>query len=52
MSFLDVKRAHFTAAATREVYVELPQELEEPGKVGLLRKSMYGTRDAAKNWEI
>ena len=29
----------------------LPEEDNEPGKCGRLNKSMYGTRDAAQNWE-
>ena len=32
------------------VFVELPEEDSEPGMCGKLRKSMYGTRDAAQNW--
>ena len=47
------RRAFFRADATEEVYVELPAEARVPGQdlVGLLRKSMYGTRSAAKNWQ-
>ena len=49
----DVKRAYFHAPATRELYVELPDE--DPGKaqglVGKLNLSLYGTRDAAANWQ-
>ena len=52
-AFLDVRRAFFRAAATEEVYVELPPEEREPGKdlVGLLEKSIYGTRSGAHNWQ-
>ncbi len=52
--FLDVRRAYFYAEATEEVFVELPNEDKEPGKdlVGLLLKSLYGTRSAAKNWQL
>ena len=32
LCFLDVRRAYFYAAATEEVYVELPPEDREPGK--------------------
>ena len=46
----DVKKAYFFAPATRRVFIELPPEDYEPGKVGLLKKSLYGTRDAALNW--
>ena len=51
LAFLDVRRALFRAAATEEVFVELPPELRVPGEdsVGLFRQSMYGTRSAAKN---
>ena len=51
MDFIDIRRAYFHAYATRDVYVELPEEDREEGKCGKLYKSMYGTRDAAQNWE-
>ena len=50
----DVARAFFEAMATRPVCVELPEECEErdEGKnVGKLKMSLYGTRDAAMNWQ-
>ena len=52
----DVSRAFFEAKATRQVCVELPEEaltLEEKALdlVGLLKMSLYGTRDAATNWQ-
>ena len=37
--------------ATRRVYVELPPEEMAEGMCGRLLKAMYGTRDAAQNWE-
>lgn len=52
--YTDVSRAYFHAEAQREVYVDLVPEDCLPGQedyCGLLRKSMYGTRDAASNWE-
>ncbi len=52
---LDIKRAFLNANATRELYIELPEEAlnEEDGDaVGLLQKSMYGTRDAPMNWQV
>ncbi len=54
MAFIDVHRACFRAAATEEVYVELPPELRRPGEdlVGLLRQSLYGTRSAVRNWQL
>ena len=50
----DVKRAYFHAAVKRLVYIELPNEDRLEGDedmVGELRLSMYGTRDAAQNWQ-
>ena len=52
----DVARAFFEAQAKRKVCIELPTEDMNPqdiGKdlVGILNKSLYGTRDAAKNWQ-
>ena len=52
MDFLDIRKAYFHAKATRDVYVELPEEDYEEGMCGKLNKSMYGTRDAAQNWEV
>lgn len=52
MEVIDVRRAYFHADAVRDVYVELPEEEGEGREVyGKLLKSMYGTRDAAQNWE-
>ena len=52
--FADVRRAYFNAKVTRDVYVRLPKEdprSSDQGTCGKLRLSMYGTRDAAQNWE-
>ena len=49
----DVSRAYFYALAVRPVYVQIVEEDIEPGdesKCGRLSVSMYGTRDAALNW--
>ena len=51
MDFIDIRRAYFHANAIRDVYIELPPEDHEEGKCGKLLKSLYGTRDAAQNWE-
>ena len=51
LDFIDVRRAYFHAKARREVHVSLPPEDWEDGKCGKLQKAMYGTRDAAQNWE-
>ena len=51
MDFVDISRAHWCADATRYVVVELPLEKGMPDHVAVLKKSLYGTRDAAHNWE-
>ena len=51
---VDVSRAYFHAKAQRSVLVKLPAEDcsgKDEGNIGILKKSMYGTRDAASNWE-
>ena len=50
---INIRCSGFVAEATRDLYVELPGEIRRPGedKVGKLLKSLYGTRDAASNWE-
>ena len=51
---VDVSRAYFHAKAQRFVLVKVPAQGcsgKDVGKIGLLQKSMYGTRDAASNWE-
>ena len=52
LDFVDIRKAYFNAPARRAVYVELPAEIAEPGMCGRLLKSLYGTRDAAQNWEV
>ena len=50
----DVARAFFDAPISRDIAVELPVENGEgPGSemVGLLQKSLYGTKDAAANFQ-
>ena len=50
----DVARAFYEAKAIRKLCVELPAECAEScggNNVGLLRQSLYGTRDAAMNWQ-
>ena len=49
--FIDVKRADVHADARRPVFIRLPDEDDEPGMCGRPLKSLYGTRDAASNWE-
>ena len=53
ISTADVSRAHFYADAVRDVYVRLPDEdpkAKQPGVCGKLRKTMYGSLDAAQRW--
>ena len=48
---LDVKRAFLHVIATRTLYVELPDGESENGNyVGLLKRTLYGTRDAPLAW--
>ena len=55
LGFIDIRKAYFHAKAKRLIYVELPEEFCEPGEYGRvcgrLNYSLYGTRDAASNWE-
>ena len=51
---IDVSRAYFHAKARETRAHTEPVEDRmgtDAGKVGLMKKSMYGTRDAASNWE-
>ena len=53
ISIADVSRAHFYADAVRDVYIRLPGEdpkAKQPGVCGKLRKTMYGSLDAAQRW--
>ena len=53
ISTADVSRAHFYADAVRDVYVLLPDEdpnEKQSGVCGKLRKTMYGSLDAAQRW--
>ena len=55
LGFIDIKKAYFNAPAKRDLYVVLPDEFLDPGEkgkvCGKLNYSLYGTRDAASNWE-
>ena len=51
MASWDVSRAHFYGRAARRLYVELPSECAAPGCVGRLKRTMYGTQDAAAIWQ-
>ena len=57
MMHTDVSRAYFHAPARELKYVELPPEDCADGSeawdlCGRLNVSLYGTRDAAQNWEM
>ena len=51
IDFIDIRRAYFHSKARRRVFVQLPEEDAQEGMCGMLLKAMYGTRDAAQNWE-
>ena len=51
---IDVSRAHFHAKAQCFVLIRLPVEDRmgsDAGKVGLMKKNMYGMRNVVRNWE-
>ena len=48
---MDVSRAHFHPPSVRELYITLPEEDASPGMVGRLLRTLYGTRDAANQWD-
>jgi hypothetical protein len=48
---IDARKAHLHAMAERAVCVALPPEIKEPGKCALLKRCLYGTRDAPARWE-
>ena len=53
ISIADVSRTHFCGDAVRDVCVRLPDEdtkAKQPGLCGKLRKTMYGSLDAAQRW--
>ena len=47
---LDVKSAYLHSAIAEEVYLEQPQGFQEEGMVCRLNKSIYGLKQAARNW--
>ena len=45
-------RAHISTPRERTVYIQFPAEDEQgEGMLGLLNLCLYGTRDAATNWQ-
>ena len=51
LGFIDVSKAYLYAPVRRDIYIELPEGDRESGMCGRLIYSLYGTRDAAQNWE-
>ena len=49
----DVRRAYVYAKQQRSVFINLPKEDDEAqeGEVGQLLSCLFGTRDAAKEWQ-
>ena len=55
LQLIDISRAHFYAEAVRDVYIQLPRGDPRHGEAdlcGKLRRTMYGTLDAAEQWAI
>ena len=51
----DVSRAYFYADAVRDVFIKLPSgdpRAGEAGVCGKLKKTMYGSLDAAEQWAV
>ena len=52
MLLIDVKKAHLNSECTEDVFIELLEEVgAAKGKVGKLRRWLYGFRRAAAAWE-
>ena len=51
LKLTDISRAHFYGKAERRVFVTLPEGDETLGYCGLLKRTMYGTRDASAVWQ-
>jgi len=54
IALIDVRNAFFWADAVRKLYVELPEEsgVDVSQYVAELLKSLYGTQDAGRNWQL
>lgn len=50
----DISRAHFIPLAMRDLFIELPDvdRVDGEDKVGHLRRTMYGCRDASHGWML
>lgn len=54
ITFVDVVRTHLYASTDRDIYVRLPAEDQHEGEeytCGKLKKAMYSTGDAARDWQ-
>jgi hypothetical protein len=53
LMFIDIKKAHLNAKVDESefVYVDLPEEAVAAGKIGRLKRWLYGMRPAASAWE-
>ena len=49
--FIDATKAHLNAKCEVEAYIDLPDEIREPGKCAKLLYWLYGMRPAARGWE-
>ena len=51
--FIDAKKAHLNGKVDEgtNAYIQLPDEVGKPGKVGKLNFWLYGMRPAARGWE-
>ena len=54
LCFIDISRAHPHCEVAREVYVTLPPEAQPafPGECALLKRCLYGLRDAPQRFEL
>ncbi len=52
LGFVDVARSCLHAKARRMAHVDLPEEDQQDGTNGRLKKAMHGTRDAVQNWDL
>ncbi len=52
LDFTDMVRAYFQEKATRDVYVDLPEEDRQEEMCGNRKKAIYVARDAAQNGEL
>ena len=49
--FVDATKAHLNGKCESDAFVELPEEIREPGYCAKLKFWLYGMRPAARSWE-